>query len=200
MSLNTSTGWDKPADLERASTHPAHVLAALDHRSGTNELAALGAGEQPRGEVDGGAEVVGFVRDRDPMMDAGVHSGLATPAHRVDDPRPCLHSQPWLGIRAHEAVADQLRKPNLGTLLAGHDLGETIDQRDGGGVALTVGERREVLQIAEQQRDLDRPRDVGGQGLVTKRHLCHLALHPALMHGDEDLAGEWHQRLVAVRS
>ena len=70
---------------------------------------------------------------------------------------------------------------------------ELVDHPHGGGVTDAVGVRGEVLEVAEQERDLDRggcPGDVGGDWRLAEGDLGELPLQPAAMHGGEHDVGD----------
>src|SRR5207302_3700601 len=101
---------------------------------------------------------IALARNCAPVMHARVDSRLIWCAHGVDDSCPGLYREPRLRVGTHEAVAEQFGHTRLGSLLVAHDLGEALDAPDGGIVAEPIRERGEVLQVAEQQRYLDRAR------------------------------------------
>jgi hypothetical protein len=124
--------------------------------------------------------------------------GVLGAAHRVDDPRAGLDRELGVRVGAHESVAEQFRQADFRSSFLRHDRGEVVDDPDRSGIALAVGKRREVLQVAEQERDLDgrqRATGLGGQRQLTEDDLGGLALEPAPVHGREEGVGHGQQPL-----
>ena len=121
-----------------------------------------------------------------------------TAAIAGDDPGARLDRELGGRVGAHEAVAEELREPGLGPTLTRHDGGELVNDPHGGGVADAVGVGGEVLEVAEQERDLDRggrPGDGGGDRRLAEGDLGELPLEPAAMHGGEHDVGDRKQLL-----
>ena len=82
------------------------------------------------------------------------------------------------------------------------DVGELGGDVGGGAIAVTGGEVREVVQVAEEQRHVDRVDEVfrhtlrGGQA---HRRLRHYVLQPALMHAEHQRRHERNELSIRPR-
>ena len=101
---------------------------------------------------------------------------------------PAATAGPGLGYE-HETVAEPFRQPRFRAVLARDHRGELVDDPHCGPVALTIGESREVLQVAEQDRHLDSARQSLVAGIPlgpANRDLGCLTLDPAAVDpGDQ---------------
>jgi hypothetical protein len=76
--------------------------------------------------------------------------------------------------------------------------GQVCKSARGGGrrrIPVQLGERREVLEITEQQADVDGPRDRSGGMLLGLEYgvLGQLVVDPAPVDSDEQWVSEWQE-------
>jgi cytochrome c biogenesis protein CcdA len=153
--------------LDRLSHVPQLEATEVDDRNAhpTRGLSDLGGGEDlppmrlpshPGGEVDPGAEVVTPSLDGAAVMKASAGNREVGSRQLGEQPANPGHSSGRVGEGQHDGVTDRLHEPVLGAQdVLGHRH-EPVEHRDGIGVAVGLGQRREAGEIHERKGGVDR--------------------------------------------